>query len=692
MQERQYKILKLLYRSDGFVTVEYLAAEMQCSLKTIRNDLKQLGSFLEEHGLGKVVSKSNKGVCLMKEKDWAAAKQAWNDENQMELYGTDNQFQILELLLKQRSIQKMKLEQRLLISRLDAEKATNQAAAWLEAHRIAVTCKRGQGLQIECSEYDWRMAMWVLFADISRKRQEFGDQSLKNQTEKFLWGFDMTGVTGAIAGLEREFGIHYSFDGYQQLSFLLSLCVIRIRKKEFAEIPAADFEYGAKERQGSESQGSEGQGSEHQRHMRTCMAYQGVEYDRNMGEICIESLKKYYSISFPEGEKQFVVLALGIAEIQEFTGETSRRTFMEANQNICRVTDKVISITGNILGQGLGRDEYLFDSLLLYMKSKILKLGYNIPEENPLKEVVKSKYPNIYAAAWSASLVIESELGVRIGEDEVAYLALYIGGAIERLNVGVEVCILCNHGIGISRILKEQIERSIQNIHVVDVLTTRDTLKIQKSRCDFLISSVPVGNVFAGKDAVQIGNVLQPWDIQQIQNKMKLVRKKKMRRIAAKAEYSEYQLFHSSLIYHFPGKTHKREIISFLCARLAEAGYVTEDYEQTVLDREETTSTVLDLGVAIPHGAASCVCHPAFAAAILEEPVDWGRDRSVDRIFLLALNLDERFKAKGQIIRFYSAIVTLLDDKEAYEEFHGLRGQEEITDYLNSMVKGDRRA
>ena len=92
MQERQYKILKLLYRSDGFVTVERLAADVNCSLKTIRNDLKQLGSFLEEYGLGKVVSKSNKGVCLMKEKDWAAAKQAWNDENQMELYGTDNQF------------------------------------------------------------------------------------------------------------------------------------------------------------------------------------------------------------------------------------------------------------------------------------------------------------------------------------------------------------------------------------------------------------------------------------------------------------------------------------------------------------------------------------------------------------------------------------------------------------------------
>ena len=124
-EERQRKIIETI-NANGKAVVPVLCEMFGVSSSTIRNDLKQLGSFLEEYGLGKVVSKSNKGVCLIKDKDWDTAKQAWNDVNQMELYGTDKHFQILELLLKQRSIQKMKLEQRLLISRLDAEKATEK--------------------------------------------------------------------------------------------------------------------------------------------------------------------------------------------------------------------------------------------------------------------------------------------------------------------------------------------------------------------------------------------------------------------------------------------------------------------------------------------------------------------------------------------------------------------------------------
>ena len=79
--------------------------------------------------------------------------------------------------------------------------------------------------------------------------------------------------------------------------------------------------------------------------------------------------------------------------------------------------------------------------------------------------------------------------------------------------------------------------------------------------------------MFAGRDVVQIGNVLQPWDIQQIQNKMKQVRKKKMRRIAEKTELSQYQLFHPSLVTIFRKGHIRRKSYPSCAPGLAEAGW-----------------------------------------------------------------------------------------------------------------------
>ena len=87
------------------------------------------------------------------------------------------------------------------------------------------------------------------------------------------------------------------------------------------------------------------------------------------------------------------------------------------------------------------------------------------------------------------------------------------------------------------------------------------------------------------------------------------------------------------LVYHFPKATHKKEIISFLCARLARRVVTGKDYEQTVLDREETTSTVLELGGSDSPWSCVCVCRPVIAAAILRKPVDWGQGQESGPIF-----------------------------------------------------------
>ena len=57
----------------------------------------------------------------------------------------------------------------------------------------------------------------------------------------------------------------------------------------------------------------------------------GLEYDLSMAETCMESLK---GIIIPTSRKEKAVysIGLGAAEIQEFTDEASRQTYMEANK------------------------------------------------------------------------------------------------------------------------------------------------------------------------------------------------------------------------------------------------------------------------------------------------------------------------------------------------------------------------
>ncbi len=90
------------------------------------------------------------------------------------------------------------------------------------------------------------------------------------------------------------------------------------------------------------------------------------------------------------------------------------------------------------------------------------------------------------------------------------------------------------------------------------------------------------------------------------------------------------------------------EVITVLSDILLAHGYVTEDFCEAVLAREESFPTGLplpDIPVAIPHAEAAYCRVPAIAVATLDEPVDFremGGDPdsvlAVQIVFLLALN------------------------------------------------------
>jgi 2-O-A-mannosyl-D-glycerate PTS system EIIABC component len=119
------------------------------------------------------------------------------------------------------------------------------------------------------------------------------------------------------------------------------------------------------------------------------------------------------------------------------------------------------------------------------------------------------------------------------------------------------------------------------------------------------------------------------------------------------------------------GKTFqsKQETIQYLVKQLGDAGKLsnTEEFLQSVLDREKLSPTGFEGGLAIPHGKSTAVKQAAFAIATLETPLnDWESidpNNKVQLVILLAIPENE---AGSTHLTLLSEFVKRLSD-ESYK-------------------------
>jgi len=73
----------------------------------------------------------------------------------------------------------------------------------------------------------------------------------------------------------------------------------------------------------------------------------------------------------------------------------------------------------------------------------------------------------------------------------------------------------------------------------------------------------------------------------------------------------------------------KDEVILEVGKMLYETGYVDENYPAAMLKREETFSTIIGNGIALPHGveeAKKAVIHSGIAVMAFPEGTNWGEE------------------------------------------------------------------
>lgn len=298
---------------------------------------------------------------------------------------------------------------------------------------------------------------------------------------------------------------------------------------------------------------------------------------------------------------------------------------------------------------------------------KKLKLGINQSSISAVE--IKLKYPFAFELAKIAKKTIEKNLSIEISEDEVANIALHVGGALERASYNDEekvlkTIIVCTSGIGTSMLIKAKLENIFKDkLEIKKIIPSYLIDYISAIDIDFVISTVPLE--IEDIPVINISPMLTDKEIKKIE---KYIENKKIYEDIEIKDLFDKELFFTDI------KSNKKEdIIDFISNELLLREYIDEEMKNSYSEREKIATTEIGNMVCIPHGANGKIYESKIAVGILEKPVKWELGE-VRLVIMLAVDKDKILDYEELFLNIYrrvdsiAKVISICENKN-YDKF-----------------------
>ncbi|MFC5434178.1 BglG family transcription antiterminator [Microbacterium suwonense] len=284
-------------------------------------------------------------------------------------------------------------------------------------------------------------------------------------------------------------------------------------------------------------------------------------------------------------------------------------------------------------------DDAFIVRLALHVQNLLRRSKEQAWTRNPLTQSLKSSYPMIFDVAVSIASGLHDRLGVPLQEDEIAYIAMHVGGRLERSRAAdaiLTATIVCPGYRELQDLLRSSVDRSLGRlIEVVRVDTSVDP-DWSSLDTDLVLSTIPAAG--ADERVVRITPFLAEADIERVQQAAARIRR--ARRLSRLRE--ELQRYFSADAFLVPVPDAGEEaIIRRLGGMLTTAGLIGEDYIENTIVRERMSSTAFTDALAVPHALQMTAQRTAIAIGIADGSVAWG-DGRVQVVALAAFSESDR--------------------------------------------------
>lgn len=613
MNSRQLKLLqRLITKQATPLIVKQIATDMNCSEKTIRNDLQAIETYLRPWSTAALVRKPGVGVYLeIGETERPRLYKQISQVNHVSL-----EERLLEiahhLLVSKQPITLQSFANTYFVDRSVIKRDFEALEKWLHTFDLTLVSIRGTGNIIEGNELSKRNA-------IAHLSQLISPQAEKNSILHLFLPHEISTVKQALQKMQQSYQLAFIDEAFESLLIHALIMIKRTRQNTNVFVEETEIKNISEK----------------------------PEFQETLSFLA--TLEAKLAIRFPIEEKTYFTWHV-ISAKRSHTNHT-------ASEELENVMNELTTKLREFTMVAFGEDAILMEGLELHMQAVLNRLTYGFPITNPLLADIKKMYPYMFGMVLLATEELTT-LNTQLPEDEIAYLTLHFQASVERQqqqnNQKKRGIIVCHLGVGTSHLLQAKLEQQFKEIDIIACIGEAELQPyLASAQADFIISTTPI-------QETSIPSIL----ISPLLHQHEQERVAEFLQSQQQASYTQVEspisvLLPEESIFLSVQKTHRFEVVEMLADHLFEKGYVHESYPHSVMQREQVSATSIGSGIALPHGNPKAVFQPVIAAAVLEEPLSWG-DEWVSVVFLLATMNEEQKQTKG----VFQQLATLCDQPE----------------------------
>lgn len=634
-------IEKLAEHNNELVTSKALAASTGMSERSVKTYLKEVADFCEQNSMtldrkpGKGMKPCFSDAQIGKILDVAGRKSAAVSQKKRQNY-------ISYILLSGWDTYTYALfSEELNVSKNVIMDDINELDAELLLYGIKVHRTAGYGIYATGSEFDIRKAMrhFCRYPISDKQVIKTDDHRLSRRAAEVIANnfrsVNLSMAVDMIHHVERRFDIIFTDYTFQMLAEYIAIALFRVDVEKELKPDELDLS------------------NQKNRFIMT-------EHE-HMAKEAAGFLERHHGISLAQPEIMYLAMLFSCAEGQN-------RVVMSCEEALS-IEDEMIVYLSNLLAANLIENELLRESMRSFLPGSIARTHFGIEIDNPFLSDITQSYASLFTVCFTVSRYYEKYTGAMPSENEIAFIALQVGGALHRNPMTVRAVLIGAAGYATGSIIAGKIENRVPDVKIVSILSSDRIEHIDEYDCDLILSTIDTqADIHNDMRFLYVSPLISAQDEKNIRNKcFELM-------TGQSAEVSEFSQMLSEEFVIFEKKAkNRKDVLKRACQLLINKGIVQSEFARDVLEREKVEATAVGCNIAIPHGKPEHVNRCQILVIRLDKPIEWG-ERMADMIFLLAINFDSVNTTKA----FFHDFTKLLNENGATDRLREAASPHEL--------------